>query len=77
MQNSKKFLRNNWECMHCVVHGCNMVSNLANIVKKHCFSKDLPTFLGNIFLIPKFCHFSKYILIVGIDETIHFGLYIK
>jgi len=29
--------------------GCQMVPNLANIAKMHCFPKSLPNFFGNIF----------------------------
>jgi len=39
-----------------VGQGCQMVPNLANIAKNHCFPKNVPIF-GQYFLMPKICHF--------------------
>ena len=36
--------------------GCQMVPNLANIAKNHCFPKNLPIF-WQYFFMPKHCHF--------------------
>jgi len=38
--------------------GCQMVPNLANVAKNHCFPNLLPISL-TIFLMPKFCHFPN------------------
>ena len=48
--------------------GCQMVTNLAYIAKKHYFRKNVPTFL-EIFLMPNFCFI--YQLPVLAKQSIH------
>jgi len=50
--------------------GCQMVLNLENVVKNHCFAKNSPTFLTLNFAI-------FYIQVASIVKTIHFRLLIK
>jgi len=47
-----------WYLFCRIPQGCQMVPNLANVAKNHCFAKILPMFFGNIFLMPKFAIFQ-------------------